>query len=292
MPGRSPAPDPARLQAELELRLDGLEGRAEGVAAQLHGLPPDQRAQVAGMLGEALGELPGALAGLGPVLEGLGLGASASAGGGPGPGAGAGADPAQAPEVQAWVEGMAQRFADRLGHAAAAPRADGPPPPGAGGPRPQPAEGEERVEVDVEVDVEVQGDPAGGAGPSGAAAAGWEEAAAAVSRMPIVEHATRAEMAAWGVGRLKRLLEEEERRRGAFGRGAQHLLEKAELVEALVEARGGSTGDSCAICLAPYESGDPLRVLCCGHRFHVECVDPWLRGSEQHSCPMCQAPIT
>ena len=68
MPGRSPAPDPARLQAELELRLDGLEGRAEGVAAQLHGLPPDQRAQVAGMLGEALGELPGALAGLGPVL--------------------------------------------------------------------------------------------------------------------------------------------------------------------------------------------------------------------------------
>ena len=75
------------------------------------------------MLGEALGELPGALAGLGPVLEGLGLGASASAGGGPGPGAGAGADPAQAPEVQAWVEGMAQRFADRLGHAAAAPRA-------------------------------------------------------------------------------------------------------------------------------------------------------------------------
>ena len=35
MPGRSPAPDPARLQAELELRLDGLEGRAEGVAAQL-----------------------------------------------------------------------------------------------------------------------------------------------------------------------------------------------------------------------------------------------------------------
>ena len=66
----------------------------------------------------------------------------------------------------------------------------------------------------------------------------------------------------------------------------------AELVEALVEARGGSTGDSCAICLAPYESGDPLRVLRCGHRFHVECVDPWLRGSEQHSCPMCQAPIT
>ena len=35
-----------------------------------------------------------------------------------------------------------------------------------------------------------------------------------------------------------------------------------------------------------YEKEDGLRVLPCGHRFHVECVDRWLR-SKAADCPLC-----
>ncbi|KAF7112128.1 hypothetical protein CFC21_112064 [Triticum aestivum] len=46
----------------------------------------------------------------------------------------------------------------------------------------------------------------------------------------------------------------------------------------------------CAICLAEYTEGEALRVLPrCGHRFHVACVDAWLRTCA--TCPSCRAPI-
>ncbi|PNH09681.1 hypothetical protein TSOC_003693 [Tetrabaena socialis] len=38
-----------------------------------------------------------------------------------------------------------------------------------------------------------------------------------------------------------------------------------------------------------------LRVLRCGHRFHVECVDKWFLSSTDYSrvpaCPLCNAPL-
>ena len=36
---------------------------------------------------------------------------------------------------------------------------------------------------------------------------------------------------------------------------------------------------SCAVCLEPFEEGEPLRVLPCFHQFHVLCVDK-VRGSQ------------
>ncbi|KAB1225330.1 RING-H2 finger protein ATL38 [Morella rubra] len=49
-----------------------------------------------------------------------------------------------------------------------------------------------------------------------------------------------------------------------------------------------AAGDAqCTVCLAEFRSDDVLRILpYCGHSFHVNCIDIWLR---QHStCPVCR----
>jgi hypothetical protein len=45
----------------------------------------------------------------------------------------------------------------------------------------------------------------------------------------------------------------------------------------------------CAICLAPYEREQCLRVFGCQHHFHQECVDRWLAISA--TCPLCVQPV-
>ncbi|CAN6281068.1 unnamed protein product [Urochloa humidicola] len=53
------------------------------------------------------------------------------------------------------------------------------------------------------------------------------------------------------------------------------------------KAKKGTTCTCCSICLDNYGDGEVLRMLPeCGHLFHRECVDPWLR---QHpTCPVCR----
>jgi E3 ubiquitin-protein ligase ATL6/9/15/31/42/55 len=42
----------------------------------------------------------------------------------------------------------------------------------------------------------------------------------------------------------------------------------------------------CAICLSEFEDGEEIKFLLCTHRFHSNCIDPWL---EKHStCPICK----
>ncbi|KAL0927104.1 hypothetical protein M5K25_001261 [Dendrobium thyrsiflorum] len=49
----------------------------------------------------------------------------------------------------------------------------------------------------------------------------------------------------------------------------------------------GDSGSDCAICLAKFEPGEPVRFLPkCGHCFHVGCVDRWL--IIRPSCPTCR----
>ncbi|KAL8027072.1 hypothetical protein ABFX02_14G071900 [Erythranthe guttata] len=44
----------------------------------------------------------------------------------------------------------------------------------------------------------------------------------------------------------------------------------------------------CAVCLSSFEDGDECRKLgLCGHEFHVECIDRWLRSHD--TCPICRA---
>merc|ERR1719174_1539731 len=43
----------------------------------------------------------------------------------------------------------------------------------------------------------------------------------------------------------------------------------------------------CSICLINFETGDIMRVMKCGHRFHKACVDEWL-SRYKSVCPLCK----
>ncbi|KAE8725146.1 RING-H2 finger protein ATL70 [Hibiscus syriacus] len=49
----------------------------------------------------------------------------------------------------------------------------------------------------------------------------------------------------------------------------------------------GCADTCCSVCLADYKGNDSLRLLPgCGHLFHLECVDQWLRLYP--TCPVCR----
>ncbi|CAN6199816.1 unnamed protein product [Urochloa humidicola] len=55
------------------------------------------------------------------------------------------------------------------------------------------------------------------------------------------------------------------------------------------EVGKGEALDDCAVCIAELKAGDKARVLPrCGHGFHVDCVDMWLRSHS--TCPLCRCP--
>ncbi|CAN6237716.1 unnamed protein product [Urochloa humidicola] len=55
-------------------------------------------------------------------------------------------------------------------------------------------------------------------------------------------------------------------------------------------AAGGAGWAQCAICLAVVRDGEAVRLLpSCGHLFHVECIDLWLRAHA--TCPLCRRDV-
>lgn len=46
------------------------------------------------------------------------------------------------------------------------------------------------------------------------------------------------------------------------------------------------SNDSCSVCLEEYKEGEPLLQLTCGHVYHQECIDLWLK--ENCVCPCCR----
>jgi hypothetical protein len=47
---------------------------------------------------------------------------------------------------------------------------------------------------------------------------------------------------------------------------------------------------ACAICLEQFEVNNVVKILPCLHRYHIKCVDTWLR--ENAICPICKFPVS
>jgi RING-like zinc finger len=65
-------------------------------------------------------------------------------------------------------------------------------------------------------------------------------------------------------------------------------LDEEEFQQAEGEGEGeGEDSCCCAICLEEFADKEKVRVLPCKHRFHEDCLVPWL--TERHSsCPLCK----
>lgn len=63
----------------------------------------------------------------------------------------------------------------------------------------------------------------------------------------------------------------------------------AEEAAILASTDLASSSESCPICLTEFEEGDELRILPCDerHRFHPECIDPFLLNVSR-LCPLCR----
>ena len=79
---------------------------------------------------------------------------------------------------------------------------------------------------------------------------------------------------------------------GAGGGGAS-AGEHAVPANSGCRATGGIASDAAAE--AEDDAPVVLRVLRCGHRFHVECVDKWFLSATDYTrepaCPLCNAPL-
>jgi hypothetical protein len=70
----------------------------------------------------------------------------------------------------------------------------------------------------------------------------------------------------------------------------QVLLLDEEEYESENENNDENEAACCAICLEEFEPKEKVRVLPCGHKFHEDCLIPWL--TERHaSCPLCKMDV-
>ncbi|KAJ2004235.1 hypothetical protein H4R26_002638 [Coemansia thaxteri] len=44
---------------------------------------------------------------------------------------------------------------------------------------------------------------------------------------------------------------------------------------------------TCIVCIDDFVAGSKMRILPCGHNYHIECIDPWLT-TKSSLCPLCK----
>ena len=50
-----------------------------------------------------------------------------------------------------------------------------------------------------------------------------------------------------------------------------------------------SASKTCSICISDYQANDTLVELPCKHRYHKDCIIPWLQ--QHRKCPICNVVI-
>ena len=52
---------------------------------------------------------------------------------------------------------------------------------------------------------------------------------------------------------------------------------------------GRTASDTCSICMDKYTTGTKYKKLVCGHEYHSECLDEWLKSAKK--CPICNKEV-
>jgi len=106
--------------------------------------------------------------------------------------------------------------------------------------------------------------------------------AVALARVVISISIYRWSFASVPTDALTEVRERKPRARGA----SQMLIDSLEQFEFDPEEEDDDGWEEgCAVCLCDFETGCTLRRLPCGHRFHGQCIDKWLRMNKR--CPLC-----
>merc|ERR1712226_769025 len=64
-------------------------------------------------------------------------------------------------------------------------------------------------------------------------------------------------------------------------------MELQETIDFDIEAFGDSL--QCPTCLEDFSKEHAIKKTICGHFFHEECLEPWLRMNR--TCPLCRADL-
>ena len=74
-----------------------------------------------------------------------------------------------------------------------------------------------------------------------------------------------------------------------------YLMEDNEHIETSIKDSPILVGEDiireeieCSICLEKYILGDHLRLLTCGHYYHMNCYNNWVCNRKDKRCPVCQ----
>ncbi|KAK3409303.1 hypothetical protein EUGRSUZ_J01430 [Eucalyptus grandis] len=91
--------------------------------------------------------------------------------------------------------------------------------------------------------------------------------------------------AAAAAAAARRIRRNEIIRRGDSPAASTRVVEGLPLITVSEEGLGDGDG-VCAVCKDKFVQGEKLRVLPCVHRYHQDCILPWL--SMRNTCPVCR----